>query len=57
MSPDELHQELIEAVKAWRDDERAGTTDQNLSVPEGYRVVWLDTGSGPGARVIVPTGD
>jgi hypothetical protein len=54
--PEELHQELIQAAKQWRDDERVGRTEIR-EMPAGFRVVWLDTGSGPGFEVLVPQED
>ena len=53
MSPEELHWELVEAARRWRDDERAGRTE-NRQPPAGFEVVWVDTGSGPGYEVLGP---
>lgn len=51
MTPEELHRNAVEAVHAWRDEERAKLARK------GYRLVWVDTGSGPGHEIWVPDRD
>lgn len=54
MTPQEKHQEAVEAAREWRDEERA----KFAHLPEpGERVTWVDTGSGPGFEVPTPDED
>jgi hypothetical protein len=54
MSPEEQHWDAVEAVRAWRDDQRAQLPELGQLPEERYRLVWIDTGSGPGYEVLVP---
>ena len=55
MTPEDYHQQAVEAAHAWRDEQRARIRALgDDEPPAGFRVVWLDTGSGPGIEILVP---
>lgn len=57
MTPEELHQNAVDAVHAWRDEERAKWVERDQPPSKGGRLVWIDTGSGPGIEAWVPDED
>lgn len=47
MTPDEKHADAVEAAREWRDEMRAEAEERG-------RLVWVDSGSGPGYEVVLP---
>jgi hypothetical protein len=54
MSPEVRHQDAIEAAREWRDQQRTEAPAGIELEDTGFRLVWIDSGSGPGYEILVP---